>query len=108
VLASGIEVETKWACRKHLQNLANQLTKGTFQVNGKVFLKEFVTAGGIDLKEINFKTMENYMKIYFAGENCNIDALADLTFKMHGQVGILWRTLSKTVLTRVYKSLSFI
>jgi hypothetical protein len=34
-------------------------------------------------------------------------SLADLTFKMHGQVGILWRTLSKTVLTRVYKSTKF-
>jgi predicted flavoprotein YhiN len=41
-----------------LQNLANQLTKGTFQVNGSTFKEEFVTAGGIDLKEI-FKTMES-------------------------------------------------
>jgi predicted Rossmann fold flavoprotein len=80
VLASGIEVETKWAdlSKTHLQNLANQLTKGTFQVNGKsTFKEEFVTAGGIDLKEINFKTMESKLheNLYFAGEIVNIDAI---------------------------------
>ncbi|HRM13567.1 MAG TPA: NAD(P)/FAD-dependent oxidoreductase, partial [Flavobacterium sp.] len=51
VLASGIESETKWAdlSKIQLQNLANQLTNGTFQVNGKsTFKEEFVTAGGID------------------------------------------------------------
>jgi predicted flavoprotein YhiN len=38
VLASGIEAETKWAdlSKTQLQNLSNQLTNGTFQVNGKV------------------------------------------------------------------------
>jgi predicted Rossmann fold flavoprotein len=80
VLASGIEVETKWAdlSKTQLQNLANQLTKGTFQVNGKsTFKEEFVTAGGIDLKEINFKTMESklHQNLYFAGEIVNIDAI---------------------------------
>jgi predicted Rossmann fold flavoprotein len=80
VLASGIEVETKWAdlSKTQLQNLANQLTNGTFQVNGKsTFKEEFVTAGGIDLKEINFKTMESklHKNLYFAGEIVNIDAI---------------------------------
>ncbi|RDI52300.1 BaiN/RdsA family NAD(P)/FAD-dependent oxidoreductase [Flavobacterium glaciei] len=80
VLASGIEEETKWAdlSKTQLQNLANQLTKGTFQVNGKsTFKEEFVTAGGIDLKEINFKTMESklHKNLYFAGEIVNIDAI---------------------------------
>lgn len=80
VLASGIEVETKWAdlSKTQLQNLANQLTTGTFQVNGKsTFKEEFVTAGGIDLKEINFKTMESKLheNLYFAGEIVNIDAI---------------------------------
>lgn len=80
VLASGIEVETKWAdlSKIQLQNLANQLTNGTFQVNGKsTFKEEFVTAGGIDLKEINFKTMESklHKNLYFAGEIVNIDAI---------------------------------
>jgi predicted Rossmann fold flavoprotein len=80
VLASGIESETKWAdlSKIQLQNLANQLTNGTFQVNGKsTFKEEFVTAGGIDLKEINFKTMESKLheNLYFAGEIVNIDAI---------------------------------
>jgi predicted Rossmann fold flavoprotein len=80
VLASGIESETKWAdlSKIQLQNLSNQLTNGTFQVNGKsTFKEEFVTAGGIDLKEINFKTMESKLheNLYFAGEIVNIDAV---------------------------------
>lgn len=80
VLASGISEETKWAdCTKNqLQALANQLTNGEFQVNGKsTFKEEFVTAGGIDLKEVNFKTMESKIipNLYFAGEILNIDAI---------------------------------
>ena len=80
VLASGIGTETKWAdlSKIQLHNLASQLTKGIFQVNGKsTFKEEFVTAGGIDLKEINFKTMESkiHPNLYFAGEIVNIDAI---------------------------------
>ena len=80
VLASGIGAETKWAdlSKIQLHNLASQLTKGIFQVNGKsTFKEEFVTAGGIDLKEINFKTMESkiHPNLYFSGEIVNIDAI---------------------------------
>lgn len=80
VLASGIGSETKWAdlSKVQLQKLASQLTQGTFQVNGKsTFKEEFVTAGGVDLKEINFKTMESKLHpdLYFAGEIANIDAI---------------------------------
>ncbi len=80
VLASEISEETKWAdlSKNQLHNLANQLTNGQFQVNGKsTFKEEFVTAGGIDLKEINFKTMESKLheNLFFAGEIVNIDAI---------------------------------
>ncbi len=80
VLASTIESETKWAdlSKTQIQNLANQLTNSSFQVNGKsTFKEEFVTAGGIDLKEVNFKTMESKLheNLYFAGEIVNIDAV---------------------------------
>jgi hypothetical protein len=36
-----------------------------------------VTAGGIDLREINFKTMQSKLheNLYFAGEILNIDAI---------------------------------
>ncbi|MCG9794096.1 BaiN/RdsA family NAD(P)/FAD-dependent oxidoreductase [Flavobacterium algicola] len=80
VLASAIDIDTKWAdlSKVQLQSLSNQLTNGVFQVNGKsTFKEEFVTAGGIDLKEINFKTMESKLheNLYFAGEIVNIDAI---------------------------------
>lgn len=80
VLASNIDAETKWAdfSKMQLTSLANQLTNGEFQVNGKsTFKEEFVTAGGIDLKEINFKTMESKLheNLFFAGEIVNIDAI---------------------------------
>ncbi|WP_136668575.1 NAD(P)/FAD-dependent oxidoreductase [Flavobacterium sp. H122] len=78
--ASEINHETKWADvnKKQLIDLANQLNNGQFQVNGKsTFKEEFVTAGGIDLKEINFKTMESKLhpNLFFAGEILNIDAI---------------------------------
>ena len=80
VLASGIEAETKWSdlSKIQLQNLTKQLTNCIFSVNGKsTFKEEFVTAGGIDLKEINFKTMESklHKKLFFAGEIINVDAV---------------------------------
>lgn len=85
VLAAGIDTPTslgvtKWAdlSKIQLQSLVQQLTNGSFQVNGKsTFKEEFVTAGGIDLKEINFKTMESklHQNLYFAGEIVNIDAI---------------------------------
>ncbi|GAA4759212.1 MULTISPECIES: NAD(P)/FAD-dependent oxidoreductase [Flavobacterium] len=78
--ASGISLDTKWAdiSKKQMTDLVNQLTNGQFQVNGKsTFKEEFVTAGGVDLKEINFKTMESklHKNLYFAGEILNIDAI---------------------------------
>ena len=78
--AATISEETKWADvnKKQLHLLAEQLTNGEFQVNGKsTFKEEFVTAGGIDLKEVNFKTMESKIlpNLYFAGEILNIDAI---------------------------------
>ena len=80
VLASGITAETKWAdlTKNQLTDLAGQLTNAEFQVNGKsTFKEEFVTAGGIDLREINFKTMESKIlpSLYLAGEIVNIDAI---------------------------------
>lgn len=80
VTAAGIGPETRWAdlSKNHLQALASQLTNGEYNVNGKsTFKEEFVTAGGIDLKEVNFKTMESKLLpgMYFAGEILNIDAI---------------------------------
>jgi hypothetical protein len=80
LIAATIPTETKWAelSKKQLNLLIEQLINGHYKVNGKsTFKDEFVTAGGIDLKEINFKTMESKVlpNIYFAGEIVNIDAI---------------------------------
>ena len=79
-VSSGIEEAQKWAetTNKQLQELALQLTNSVLQVDGKsTFKEEFVTAGGIDLKEINFKRYESkiHKDLFFAGEVLNIDAI---------------------------------
>jgi predicted Rossmann fold flavoprotein len=80
ILASGINPETRWADlnKKQLDALATELTRGEYPVNGKsTFKEEFVTAGGVSLKEINFKTMQSklYDTLYFTGEVLDIDAI---------------------------------
>jgi predicted flavoprotein YhiN len=42
-----------------------------------VFKEEFVTAGGVNLQEVDFKTMESKIcpGLYFAGEVLDIDAV---------------------------------
>nr|WP_191858765.1 NAD(P)/FAD-dependent oxidoreductase [Hanstruepera ponticola] len=80
VLAADIETEARWADlnKSQLEGLAAQLTQAVFHVSGKsTFKDEFVTAGGVDLKEVNFKTFESklFPNLYFAGEVLNIDAV---------------------------------
>jgi len=80
VQAANIFEEITWADlnNKQLENLSSQLTSAVFNVNGKsTFKEEFVTAGGVDLKEVNFKNFESklYPNLYLAGEVLNIDAL---------------------------------
>lgn len=80
VLASEMDNETRWADlnKQQLENLTSQLTQAIFQVDGKsTFKEEFVTAGGVDLKEVNFKTFESklHKNLFLAGEVINIDAV---------------------------------
>lgn len=80
VSAAKIPHDKRWAdiSRVELNALAVELTAGSFTVDGKsTFKDEFVTAGGIDLKEVNFKTMESklFQNLFFAGEVLNIDAI---------------------------------
>lgn len=80
IVAAGITDGTTWADlnKNQLQNLSAQLTEASFKVNGKsTFKEEFVTAGGVDLKEVNFKTFESklYKNLFLAGEILNIDAI---------------------------------
>lgn len=76
----GIEKDTRWAELSHktLNLLIQELTQGHYTITGKgVFKEEFVTCGGVDLKEVNFKTMESRCcpGLYFAGEVLDIDGV---------------------------------
>jgi len=80
VIASRIPEGTTWADlnKDQLKKLSNQLTEAVFKVNGKsTFKEEFVTAGGVNLKEINFQTFESkiHKNLFLAGEVLNIDAI---------------------------------
>ena len=80
VTASSIKTSQNWAdiSKIQLQNLVNQLTKATFYAEGKsTFKEEFVTAGGVDLREINFKRFESrlHKNLFFVGEVLNIDGV---------------------------------
>lgn len=77
---AGISEHQKWAetGKKHFQALAENLLSAPFEVNGKsTFKEEFVTAGGIDLSEIDSETFasKKYENLFFAGEILNIDAV---------------------------------
>lgn len=63
---------------KQIAQIAERLTASVFNVKGKsTFKEEFVTAGGVDLSEVDFKTMQSkkFPALYFAGEVLNIDAV---------------------------------
>ena len=80
VIYSQIDNKSIWADlnKNQLNLLTTQLTSSIFKVKGKsTFKEEFVTAGGVDLKEINFKTFESkiHNNLFFAGEVLNIDAI---------------------------------
>ena len=77
---SDIQSTQQWAniTKKQTQDLARNMTKFTLRVKGKSTNKdEFVTAGGVSLKEINFKNFQSKIQenLYFAGEVLNIDGL---------------------------------
>lgn len=64
--------------KDQIHKISQELTEGIYSIKGKsTFKDEFVTAGGIDLKEIDFKTMQSKIcpNLYVAGEILNIDAI---------------------------------
>lgn len=78
--ASGISKQCRWAdlSRNQLDSLGAQLVRSEFSVNGKsTFKEEFVTAGGVSLKEVDFRTFESKLipSLFMAGEILDIDAL---------------------------------
>jgi predicted Rossmann fold flavoprotein len=80
VLASGIVEDTRWSrlTRAAQHRLIQQLTRTELAVTGKSLNKdEFVTCGGVRLREVDFKTMESRIckGLYFAGELLDIDGI---------------------------------
>lgn len=78
--AAGIGEALKWADvnNKQLRGLSEELTRGLYLANGKsTFKEEFVTAGGVALDEVHFKTFESKLLpgLFFAGEVLDIDAI---------------------------------
>jgi hypothetical protein len=76
----GIKPNKVWSeiNKKELNKLVGEIIQGQYQITGKgVFKEEFVTCGGVNLKEINFKTMESKKcpGLYFAGEILDIDGV---------------------------------
>ncbi len=80
VQRAQIDPLTQWTTlsNKAINKLTQELCQGDYQLQGKgVFKDEFVTCGGIQLKEINFKTMESRLSpgLFTAGEILDIDGI---------------------------------
>jgi predicted Rossmann fold flavoprotein len=77
---SGIDPETTWAhlSKEAMNKLLNQLTAHQADVSGKTMNKEeFVTCGGVNLREVDFRTMESKVcsGLHFAGECLDLDGI---------------------------------
>jgi predicted Rossmann fold flavoprotein len=75
---SEIPHDKIWAelAQKNVNKLIESLIKCPFEIKGKTtFKEEFVTCGGVELKEVNMVSMESKIVkgIFFAGEVLNID-----------------------------------
>ena len=77
---SAINSEMRWADlpAKEQNKLIKNLCVNEYPVNGKTtFKEEFVTAGGIQLNEIDFNTMQSKIHpgLFFAGEIIDVDGI---------------------------------
>lgn len=78
--AAGISESQNWAdlSKAVLRKLAEELAAGRYVIRGKgQFKDEFVTCGGVELDEVDFKTMQSKKipGLFFAGEVLDIDGL---------------------------------
>ncbi len=77
---SGIRTEINWSDlrKEEAEALVRTVLSDRYQINGKTTFKdEFVTCGGVSLKEVDFKTMQSKIVpgLFFAGEVLDIDAV---------------------------------
>ena len=75
-----IPSETRWAelPARNTNKLVEALLRNAVEVKGKTtFKEEFVTCGGIDLSQVNMRSMESRLVpgLYFAGEVLDIDGI---------------------------------
>jgi len=80
LIQSGINIELRWADlpAKEQNKLIKNLCANEYEVKGKTtFKEEFVTAGGIQLNEIDFNTMQSkkHGGLFFAGEIIDVDGI---------------------------------
>lgn len=80
LLELNIDTEKQWANlnKNELHSIADFLTNCEINIQSKSTNKdEFVTAGGVALNEVDFKTMQSKIvpNLYFAGEVLDIDAV---------------------------------
>lgn len=77
---AGASAETRWTniTRETMKAIIAELTASRFTITGKgEFKEEFVTCGGVSLREVDFRTMESKLcpGLYFAGEILDIDGI---------------------------------
>ena len=77
---SGLALDKPWneLGKKGLNKLVNILTNDQYQVQGKTtFKEEFVTAGGVNLADVDFNSMQSRKVpgMYFAGEVLDVDGV---------------------------------
>jgi predicted Rossmann fold flavoprotein len=80
LLAAGVPATAVWTTLSNqlLQALARQVVAGEFTVAGKSMNKEeFVTCGGVRLREVDFRSMESRRRrdLFFAGEVLDVDGI---------------------------------
>ena len=80
VIAAGINPDLTWntLSKQGAEALAREVCAGEYKVTGKsMYKEEFVTCGGVPLKEVDFRTMQSRVcpRLYLAGEVLDIDAI---------------------------------
>jgi predicted flavoprotein YhiN len=80
VFYANISLEKRWSeiSNAELNRLREEICSSIYEVDGKsIFKEEFVTCGGVNRKEIDFRTMESRIisGMYFAGEVIDIDGI---------------------------------
>lgn len=86
--------------KKNRNKLINILLNDVYEVSGKTtFKEEFVTCGGVDLVDIDFKTMQSKVckDLYFAGEVIDVDGITGgFNFQAAWTTGYIAGRLSST------------